>query len=219
MTGAPGWDRVRQSFLDPEIARDALPAVLSGLWLNVRLLVCCAVGALLLGLVIAVLRTLRGPVFFPVRALAAGYTYTFRGLPLIIVLYLLAFGVPGLRLQGMPPVLVLGGIALVLTYGGYVAEVFRAGIESVHPSQLRRGPLAGPDLPADDAARGAAAGRPPGGAAAAQRPGGAAEGRRAGLARRADRRGPRRADRHRRRRSTTRRTSWRGCSSCCSRSR
>jgi len=136
VTGAPGWDRVRRSFLDPEIARDALPTVLSGLWLNVRLLACCAVGALLLGLVIAVLRTLRGPVFFPVRALAAGYTYTFRGLPLIIVLYLLTLGVPGLRLQGMPPVLVLGGIALVLTYGGYLAEVFRAGIESVHSSQL-----------------------------------------------------------------------------------
>ncbi|MEV4824893.1 ABC transporter permease subunit [Micromonospora sp. NPDC049274] len=136
VTGAPGWDRVRQSFLDPRIGADALPAVLDGLWLNVRLLVCCAAGALLLGLAIAVLRTLRGPVFFPVRALAAGYTYTFRGLPLIIVLYLLTLGVPGLRLQGMPSVLVLGGLALVLTYGGYLAEVFRAGIESVHSSQL-----------------------------------------------------------------------------------
>ncbi|RIV37868.1 ABC transporter permease subunit [Micromonospora radicis] len=136
VTGAPGWDRVRQSFLDPRIARDALPRVLDGLWLNVRLLVCCAIGALLLGLLIAILRTLRGPVFFPIRALAAGYTYTFRGLPLIIVLYLLTLGVPGLRLQGMPSVLVLGGLALVLTYSGYLAEVFRAGIESVHPSQL-----------------------------------------------------------------------------------
>ncbi|MFV2100591.1 amino acid ABC transporter permease [Micromonospora sp. LOL_024] len=136
VTGAPGWDRVRASFLDPEIARDALPRVLSGLWLNVRLLACCAIGALLLGLLIAILRTLRGPVLFPIRALAAGYTYTFRGLPLIIVLYLLTFGVPGLRLQGTPSVLVLGGLALILTYAGYLAEVFRAGIESVHPSQL-----------------------------------------------------------------------------------
>ncbi|MFI0796129.1 amino acid ABC transporter permease [Micromonospora rubida] len=136
VTGAPGWDRVRESFADPAIARDALPAVLTGLWLNIRLLVCCAAGALLLGLLVALLRTLRGPVFFPVRALAAGYTYTFRGLPLIIVLYVLTLGVPGLRLAGMPSVLVLGGLALVLTYGGYLAEVFRAGIESVHPSQL-----------------------------------------------------------------------------------
>jgi polar amino acid transport system permease protein len=136
VTGAPGWARVRQSFLDPGIARAALPDVLAGLWLNVRLLVCCAIGALALGLLVALLRTLRGPVFFPVRALATGYTYTFRGLPLIIVLYVLTLGVPGLRLQGTPSVLVLGGLALVVTYSGYLAEVFRAGIESVHPSQL-----------------------------------------------------------------------------------
>lgn len=136
VTGAPGWSRVRGSFFDLDVARDALPAVLDGLWLNIRLLVCCAFGALALGLLVAVLRTLRGPVFFPVRALAAGYTYTFRGLPLIIVLYVLTLGVPGLRLRGMPDVLVLGGAALILTYGGYLAEVFRAGIESVHPSQL-----------------------------------------------------------------------------------
>lgn len=136
VTGAPGWDRVRESFLDPSVARDALPAVLRGLWLNIRLLFFCALGSLALGLVIALLRTLRGPVFFPVRALAVSYTYTFRGLPLIIVLYVLTFGVPGLRLQGTPSVLVLGGAALVLTYAGYIAEVFRAGIESVHPSQV-----------------------------------------------------------------------------------
>ena len=136
VTGAPGWDRVRQSFLSPEVAWRWLPEILEGLWLNVRLLVVCAVLALTLGLVIATLRTLRGAVFFPVRALATGYTYTFRGLPLIIVIYLMAFGVPGLRLQGTPGVLVLGGAALIITYGAYLAEVFRAGIESVHPSQL-----------------------------------------------------------------------------------
>ncbi|MFC0528551.1 amino acid ABC transporter permease [Phytohabitans kaempferiae] len=136
VTGAPGWERVRESFLDPAVARDAFPDVLRGLWLNIRLLFFCALGALTLGLVIALLRTLRGPVFFPVRALATGYTYTFRGLPLIIVLYVMTLGLPGLRLQGMPSTLVLGGIALVITYSGYLAEVFRAGIESVHPSQL-----------------------------------------------------------------------------------
>jgi polar amino acid transport system permease protein len=136
VTGAPGWERVRESFLDPEVARDALPDVLRGLWLNIRLLFFCAIGALALGLVVALLRTLRGPVFFPVRLLATGYTYTFRGLPLIIVLYVMTLGLPGLRLQGMPSTLVLGGIALVITYSGYLAEVFRAGIESVHPSQL-----------------------------------------------------------------------------------
>ena len=136
ITGAPGWDRVKQSFFSPEVAGRWLPDILEGLWLNVRLLVVCAALALTLGLLIATLRTLRGPVFFPVRALATGYTYTFRGLPLIIVIYLMAFGVPGLRLQGTPGVLVLGGAALIITYGAYLAEVFRAGIESVHPSQL-----------------------------------------------------------------------------------
>jgi polar amino acid transport system permease protein len=136
ITGAPGWERVKETFLDPEIARESLPAIVDGLWLNVRLLVVCALAALALGLFVAVLRTLRGPVFFPLRALAGGYTYTFRGLPLIIVLYVLTFGVPGLELRGTPSVLVLGGAALVITYGAYLAEVFRAGIESIHPSQL-----------------------------------------------------------------------------------
>jgi polar amino acid transport system permease protein len=136
VTGAPGWERVKTSFFNPEIARESLPAVLEGLWLNVRMLIVCAVLALALGLFIAVLRTLRGPVFFPVRALATGYTYAFRGIPLIIVIYLFAFGVPGLRLRGTPDVYVLGGAALVVTYGAYLAEVFRAGIESIHPSQL-----------------------------------------------------------------------------------
>ncbi len=135
VTGAPGWQRVRDAFLDPAVAQHALPDVLRGLWLNVRLLFFCALGALALGLVTAVLRTLRPAVFFPVRALASTYTYVFRGAPLIIVLYLLTFGVPGLRLTGTPSVLVLGGLALVITYGAYLAEVFRAGIESVHPSQ------------------------------------------------------------------------------------
>jgi polar amino acid transport system permease protein len=135
VTRAPGWDRVRRSFLDPRIAWDALPDILRGLWLNVQLLAACAVGALLVGLGIALLRTLRAPVFFPLRALAASYTYLLRGAPLLIVLYLLTFGVPGLRLQGTPSLLVLGGLALVIVYGAYLAEVFRAGIESVHPSQ------------------------------------------------------------------------------------
>lgn len=135
ITRAPGWERVRSSFLDLEVGRDALPRILAGLWLNVRLLFFCALGALGLGLTIALLRTLRPAVFFPLRALATSYTYVFRGAPLIIVLYLFTFGVPGLRLAGTPSVLVLGGVALVITYGAYIAEVFRAGIESVHPSQ------------------------------------------------------------------------------------
>nr|WP_237694823.1 amino acid ABC transporter permease [Streptomyces sp. SID5468] len=136
ITGSPGWPRTRATFLDPHYARVALPQVLRGLWLNVRLLVCCGAVILVLGMVLALARTLRGPVFFPLRALATAYVDFFRGLPLIICLLGVVFGVPALRLRGVTsdPV-VLGGAALVLTYSAYVAEVFRAGIESVHPSQ------------------------------------------------------------------------------------
>jgi polar amino acid transport system permease protein len=135
VTGSPGWPRVRESFLNPEIALESLPPILRGLWLNIRLLFFCAISALALGLLLALARTLRPAVFFPVRAAAASYTYVFRGAPVIIVIYLFAFGIPGLRLSGTPSVLVLGSAALVVTYGAYLAEVFRAGIESVHPSQ------------------------------------------------------------------------------------
>ncbi|BBY29024.1 amino acid ABC transporter permease [Mycolicibacterium sediminis] len=137
VTSAPGWSRVRDSFLNLQVGWASLPALLDGLWLNVRVLVVCQILVLAIGLGLAALRTLRGPVWFPVRALATGYVDLFRGLPLLICLYLVGFGLPGLRLTGLPtsPV-VLGGLALVLVYSAYVAEVFRAGIESVHPSQL-----------------------------------------------------------------------------------
>jgi polar amino acid transport system permease protein len=134
---SPGWPRVRDSFFNVRIGWDSLPALLDGLWLNVRVLVVCQILILIIGLALASVRSLRGPVWFPVRALAIGYVDLFRGLPLLICLYLVGFGLPGLRLSGVPnnPVL-LGGLALVLVYSAYVAEVFRAGIESVHPSQL-----------------------------------------------------------------------------------
>src|SRR3954464_11001818 len=86
ITGSPGWQRTRDTFLDYAIGRESLRPILVGLWLNLRLLFFCSIGSLLLGLLIAVLRTLRGPVFFPVRGLATLYTYVFRGMPLIIVL-------------------------------------------------------------------------------------------------------------------------------------
>jgi polar amino acid transport system permease protein len=136
VTSAPGWPRTQASFFDPATAAASLPRVLTGLWLNLRVLVVASVAVVVLGLLVALARTLRGPVWTPVRLLATAYTDLFRGIPLIILLYLVGFGVPGLRLEGVPssPV-VLGTIALVLTYGAYVGEVFRAGIEAVHPSQ------------------------------------------------------------------------------------
>ena len=137
VTSSPGWPRVRESFFNLRIGAESLPALLEGLWLNIRVLVVCQVLILVFGLGLAAVRTLRGPVWFPLRALVTVYVDLFRGLPLLICLYLVGFGLPGLRLSGIPnnPVL-LGGLALVLIYSAYVAEVFRAGIESVHPSQL-----------------------------------------------------------------------------------
>lgn len=137
LVSSPGWPRVRQSFFDPQVALASLPAVAQGLWLNLRVMAVCAVAILVVALALAIARTLRGPVFFPLRAAATAYVDVFRGLPLLLVLLLVGFGLPGLRLTERPlPAVVLGGLALVLTYSAYVAEVFRAGIESVHPSQV-----------------------------------------------------------------------------------
>jgi polar amino acid transport system permease protein len=137
LINTPGWSRVQQTFFDPEVFVAALPRVWDGFLLNLRVLLFAVVGVLVFSVLLAVIRTLRGPVFFPLRALAAGYTDLFRGLPLIIVLYLVGFGIPAL--QGSDgtriPAAVLGTIALILTYSAYVSEVFRAGIEAVHPSQ------------------------------------------------------------------------------------
>lgn len=133
--GSPGWARVQQSFFDPEVALASLPRVLEGLWLNIQVLVAASIGVLLFALLLATLRTLRGPVFFPLRALSAAYTDLFRGIPLIIMLYLVGYGIPGLGFFERMPAAFWGTIAIILTYSAYVAEVFRAGIESVHESQ------------------------------------------------------------------------------------
>ncbi|MFD5087879.1 amino acid ABC transporter permease [Kitasatospora sp. NPDC058201] len=136
VVGSPGWPAVRRSFLSAEYARQALPEVLKGLRINLELMAVCGVLILFFGLLLAVLRTLSGPVFLPVRLLATAYVDFFLGLPMIICLLVMITGVPALRLTGVTTdPLWLGGAALVLTYAAYVSEVFRAGIESVHPSQ------------------------------------------------------------------------------------
>ena len=89
-------------------------------------------------LLLAVIRSLPGPVFFPLRALAVAYTDFFRGVPTILDRDLLGLGVPALRLTAPPTRRSFWGIvSLVLVYTAYVSEVYRAGIESVHPSQRR----------------------------------------------------------------------------------
>ncbi len=95
---------------------------------------------LALGLLVALLRTIRAPALFPLRILAVVYTDVFRGIPTILLVYLIGFGIPALALSGLPtePV-VLGGIALTLSYGAYVSEVYRAGLQSVHRGQRDAG--------------------------------------------------------------------------------
>jgi polar amino acid transport system permease protein len=145
---SPGWERVRETYFSWDKAVDSLPAVLEGLWLNIRVMALCAVLIVLLSLVIAVMRTLRGPVAFPLRLLGTAYVDVFRGLPLLLVLFLLGFGGPALNLTGLPSsALFWGCSALVLSYSAYVAEVFRAGIESVHPSQRLAGRALGLSYP------------------------------------------------------------------------
>ncbi|GAA3132379.1 amino acid ABC transporter permease [Planomonospora alba] len=136
VTGSPGWPRVRETFFSGEALVRAWPEVLDGFWTNVRIFLIAEPVILVLGLLVALARNLRAPVFFPLRALAVAYTDVFRGVPTILVILLVGFGVPALGLQGTPTdEITLGVIALVLSYSAYVAEVFRAGIDSVHPSQ------------------------------------------------------------------------------------
>lgn len=130
----PGWASVQASFFDPEIALASFPRIWEGFLLNLTVLGLSVVTVGVSALTLALVRTLRGPVFFPVRVLAAAYTDIFRGLPFIIVLYLFGFGLPTLLGERIHPI-VLGTIAVTLTYSAYVSEVIRAGIEAVHPSQ------------------------------------------------------------------------------------
>jgi polar amino acid transport system permease protein len=136
VTSSPGWDEVREAFFYGPEFRDSFPDILEQFGTNVQLFLLAEVFILVWGLALAVLRSLPGPVFFPLRALAVGYTDLFRGIPTILVVYILGFGAPALQIQGVPTdPLFWGIVSLVLVYSAYVAEVYRAGIESVHPSQ------------------------------------------------------------------------------------
>jgi len=133
---APGWDRIRALFFDRDDFVESLPDVLSGFWVNVQMFMVAEVLVLVLALVLAVLRSIPGPVFFPLRLAATVYTDLFRGVPTLLVIFLLGFGMPALDLRGLPDSVLFWGVtALVLVYSAYVAEVYRAGIDSVHPSQ------------------------------------------------------------------------------------
>ncbi len=136
VVNSTGWDDVKQAFFDRQEFAEAFPDILAAFWTNVKIFLAAEVLILVLALGIAVLRSLPGPVFFPLRAFAVVYVDLFRSVPTILVIYILGFGVPALQLPGVPiDPLFWGVVSLVLVYSAYVAEVYRAGIESVHPSQ------------------------------------------------------------------------------------
>ncbi len=142
---SPGFAAFRASFLNWDNMKEsfhgtlATPSIWHAFVLNVRMFLIAEPLILIFALAIAVVRQFPGPVFFPFRLVAIAYTDFFRGVPLILVIYVMGFAVPGLLIHGVSfyesPV-VYGVIALVLSYSAYVAEVYRAGIESVHPSQM-----------------------------------------------------------------------------------
>jgi polar amino acid transport system permease protein len=133
---SPGWDSVKETFFSWPDFKRAFPDVLEGFWLDVKMFCVIEVVVLILGLAIALVRTSRAAALFPLRLMGAVYTDVLRGVPTILLVFLVGFGVPALELEGLPtgPV-VLGGAALALSYSAYVAEVYRAGIDSIHPSQ------------------------------------------------------------------------------------
>ncbi len=136
IVSSPGWDSVKDTFFNAQEFKDSFPDILSAFWLDVRVFCVVEVAVLFLGLIVALMRINRAAALFPLRLLATVYTDLFRGIPVILLIYLIGFGIPALDLTGLPtqPV-VLGGIALTLSYGAYVSEVYRAGLRSVHRGQ------------------------------------------------------------------------------------
>lgn len=133
---SPGWPAVKEAFFNRQVFDESWREIAHAFLLNIRIFLIAEVFILVFALFIAILRGLPGPVFFPIRALAVIYTDLFRGVPTILVIYILGFGAPALQLSGVPvSPLFWGIVALVLVYSAYVAEVYRAGIESVHSSQ------------------------------------------------------------------------------------
>jgi polar amino acid transport system permease protein len=135
---SPGWPTVKATFFSTHDAKAAFPSIWHAFWTyNVKLFLIGEVLILVVALAVALIRQSRAPALLPLRIVAVIYTDLFRGIPTILLVFMLAFGIPALNLRGLTTSLFFWGlVALVLSYGAYVAEVIRAGIESVHPSQI-----------------------------------------------------------------------------------
>lgn len=136
IVNAPGWAEVQKSFFNGKVWQESVPDIVPAFVTNVQLFCIAEVLILVLALVIAVLRSLPGPVLFPVRLLATIYVDFFRAVPGLLIIYILGFGIPTLGIAGVPTdTFFYAVMALMLVYSAYVSEVYRAGIQSVHPSQ------------------------------------------------------------------------------------
>jgi polar amino acid transport system permease protein len=136
VVNSPNWPAVQKSFFNGKVFVDSFPFVVRAFWINVQLFVISEILILSLGLLVAVLRSVPGPVLFPVRLLTTVYVDVFRALPGVLIIYILGFGIPGLAIPGVPvDPFFYAVVALTLIYSAYVSEVYRAGIDSVHPSQ------------------------------------------------------------------------------------
>lgn len=137
---APGWKQVQQSFFSAEIFVRSFPKMAEAFLLNIAIFAWSVPLVAIVGLLIALSRSVRSPALFPLRIFGAAYVDIFRGLPVVLVIYLIGFGIPGLGLpRPYNSPYIWGTVALVLTYSAYVAEILRSGIESIHPSQRAAG--------------------------------------------------------------------------------
>lgn len=131
-----GWPAFRAYFLSWHDAKGSFRAIAQGFWVNVRLFLIAEPLILIVAIAVAVVRQTKSPLLMPLRILAVVYTDLFRGVPTLLVVFVCALGIPALQLSGVTNSLFwLTDAALVLSYGAYVAEVIRAGILSIHPTQ------------------------------------------------------------------------------------
>lgn len=136
VVSSPGWATVKETFFNGEDARAAFPDIWDAIWLNIKMFMIAEFFILIFGMLLALSRVSRSPWLMPVRIVAVVYTDVVRGIPTILLVFLFGFGMPSLQLQGLPiSPFFWATVALIVSYSAYVAEVFRSGIESVHPSQ------------------------------------------------------------------------------------
>ena len=136
VVNSPGWPTIKDTFFNRKYWDESWPRQVEAIVVNIQLFLIAEVLILPFALVIAVLRGLPGPVFFPIRLMATIYADFFRGVPGVVLIFLIGFGIPTLGFDWLPTdPFIYGVIVLVLIYSAYVSEVYRAGIESIHPSQ------------------------------------------------------------------------------------